>query len=64
MTPKDYPVTSSPLPQGFVPRDSPALRYGSTLEPLGSRWLVVEAIGSLETPISGDDIARLRAARR
>jgi hypothetical protein len=52
----------SQLPQGFVPRDSPPLRYSTTLEPVGSRWLVVEAIGTLETPISGDDLTRLRAA--
>lgn len=42
-------------------RDYPELRYRSTLEPVGARWLAVEAIGSLETPISGDDIAELRA---
>jgi len=41
-------------------RDYPALRYASTLEPVGSRWLAVEAIGVLETPISGDDLTRLR----
>ena len=43
-------------------RDYPELRYRSTLEPVGNRWLAVEAIGSLEIPISGDDLAQIRAA--
>ena len=54
----------SQLPEGFAPKDSPQLRYSTTLEPVGPRWLVVEAIGALETPISGDDLARLRVAGR
>lgn len=40
--------------------DYPKLRYAATLEPVADKWLAVEAIGSLETPISGDDLARLR----
>lgn len=44
--------------------DYPVLRYRSTLEPVGASWLAVEAKGSLETPISGDDLARLRPRKK
>lgn len=44
-------------------RDYPELRYRSTLEPVGTRWLAAEAIGSLEIPISGDDLAALKASK-
>lgn len=39
----------------------PKLRYTATLEPVGDVWKAVEAIGNLETPISGDDIARIKS---
>jgi len=40
--------------------DYPKLRYAAHLEFVRGRWLGIEAIGCLETPISGDDLARIK----